>query len=234
MRHNAYMLQFVKLAWHFTMKSLKPPVKSPRSLTAPRSSRASAPTFGQIRIIGGLWRGRKFQFPATNNLRPTPDRVREMLFNWLQNQLHDTRCLDLFCGSGALGLEALSRGAAHCTFVDSEIAAITAISQHLHTLQCTQATLIHAALPQGFTQIIPAYDVVFIDPPYADEILDHCLQALMTPQLLNNTAWVYIECSSTRAMPTLPHGFSLHRHKTTGQVQSVLLRWQADIQQPST
>ena len=91
---------------------------------------------GQLRIIGGEWRGRKLLFPAADGLRPTPDRVRETLFNWLAAHVRDARCLDLFAGSGALGLEALSRGAAHCDFVEQGQHSADTIERHLHTLAC--------------------------------------------------------------------------------------------------
>jgi 16S rRNA G966 N2-methylase RsmD len=93
-----------------------------------------APRPGRLRIIGGQWRGRRLQFPAVEGLRPTPDRVRETLFNWLAPTIHGARCADLFAGSGALGLEALSRGAASCDFVDTSGAAVRAIASHLQSL----------------------------------------------------------------------------------------------------
>ena len=94
----------------------------------------------QLRIIGGQWRGRKLPFPDRPGLRPTGDRIRETLFNWLEPHLQTAKCLDLFAGSGALGIEALSRGAAHCDFVDADQEAITAVGHHLNTLDASTST----------------------------------------------------------------------------------------------
>src|SRR5690349_6524231 len=117
---------------------------------------------GVLRIIGGQWRGRKLHFPALPGLRPSPDRVRETLFNWLAPTLAGSRCLDLFAGSGALGLEALSRGAQQCWFVDSANAACRRIQEHLTLLQCVDACVFNAEASQ-WLQRRPqdsAFDVV--------------------------------------------------------------------------
>src|SRR6516225_870905 len=91
----------------------------------------------EVRIIGGAWRGRKLAFTPADGLRPTGDRIRETLFNWLSPYIHGARCVDLFAGSGALGLEALSRGAAHCDFIDSASRAVSTVQEHLVTLSAT-------------------------------------------------------------------------------------------------
>jgi 16S rRNA (guanine966-N2)-methyltransferase len=181
-----------------------------------------------FRIIAGTWRSRKFQFPPTPGLRPTPDRVRETLFNWLADVIPDAVCLDLFCGSGALGLEALSRGAKHCTFIDAETRALQAINQHLQVLNCTQGSTITCALPEGLSRFNHVVDVVFLDPPYSLPCITDCLNALVSMHLLSGNAFVYIECSSKDALPVLPDNFRLHRHKRAGQVQYALLHYAAN------
>ncbi len=196
------------------MKHSKPPVNSQQSHLP-----------AVFRIIGGIWRSRKFQFPPTPGLRPTPDPVRETLFNWLSDSINDAVCLDLFCGSGALGLEALSRGANHCTFIDSEQRALQAITQHLQTLQCKQGTTIANALPAGLSRLNSTFDVVFLDPPYTLDCITDCLAELVSGHLLSDGAWVYIECSSKAALQLLPDVFRLHRQKRAGQVQYALLQY---------
>ncbi|HEY9032732.1 MAG TPA: 16S rRNA (guanine(966)-N(2))-methyltransferase RsmD [Pseudomonadales bacterium] len=182
---------------------------------------------GRFRIIGGKHRGRKLAFPAVAGLRPTPDRVRETLFNWLAGELAGARCADLFCGSGALGLEALSRGAADCVFVDGNRHALSAISEHLQTLGlngrvlAAHLPLLPAGLGQGF-------DLVFLDPPYADDCLAACVQALLDGHCLNRGAWLYCENAAGQPLPQLPAVLQLHRHKTAGAVQYALYRLQPD------
>ena len=192
---------------------------------SPAKSQQSA-SKSQFRIIAGQWRGRKLSFPATDGLRPTPDRVRETLFNWLADELPQAHCLDLFAGSGALGLECLSRGAASCHFIEANTQAAQAISEHLQLLKGAGRTF-KGQLPHALTQLTGTpYDVIFIDPPYAQAgLIDDCLQRLIQQQQIRHGACVYIENSSEDAMPLLPDGFELHRQKSVGQVQSHLLHY---------
>lgn len=199
------------------MKSIKPPVNSQLS---------HLPSV--FRIIGGNWRSRKFHFPSTPALRPTPDRVRETLFNWLADTIPGATCLDLFCGSGALGLEALSRGAKHCTFIDADSVTLQAINKHLDTLHCTQATTITSSLPEGLSRLSTTLDVVFLDPPYTLHCITECLSLLDSKHLLSNFALIYIECSNRESLPPIPDGFRVHRHKKAGQVQYALLQYMPD------
>lgn len=196
------------------MKHAKLPVKSQQS-----------PLRSQFRIIAGEWRSRKLSFPDIPGLRPTPDRVRETLFNWLTDDLNNAACLDLFCGSGALGLEALSRGARSCTFVDAAPQATRAIDNHLQTLQCRQGNTITGNLPAILSRLDQAADVVFLDPPYALFVITDCLEQLASKCLLNENAKIYIECSSRQPLPDLPDNFSIHRQKIAGQVQYALLHY---------
>lgn len=178
---------------------------------------------GHFRIIGGYWRSRKLPFPAVDGLRPTPDRVRETLFNWLAPYIHGKHCLDLYCGSGALGLEALSRGAASCVFVDASSPALAAIRQHLQLLQGNGAALL-GQLPTALNMLEHAVDVVFLDPPYALESHADCLNALIAQQKLADGAWIYCENASDKPLPAL-QDCELHRHKTTGSVRYALFHY---------
>ena len=186
---------------------------------APRGSSTS----GQLRIIGGRWRGRKLRFRATAGLRPTPDRVRETLFNWLCARIGASRCLDLFAGSGALGLEALSRGATHCSFVDSHAGAIAAIRVHLAQLGCNEdeADCIQADalkfLRAGNARA--AYDIVFLDPPFLQQALGPACAALEGGNWLAHDAMVYMESSVHEPEPSIPESWSPHRDKRAGDVR---------------
>jgi 16S rRNA (guanine966-N2)-methyltransferase len=172
----------------------------------------------QLRIIGGQWRGRKLSFTPESGLRPTTDRVRETLFNWLAPDIRDARCADLFAGSGALGLEALSRGAAHCDFVDNSSGAVTQIGQHLAVLEATARGQCHEGTALQFLQGgHDAWDIVFIDPPFSLGLVEPACSALAQHGLVASGALVYVETAATEAAPEIP-GWTLHRDKTAGGV----------------
>ncbi|HXW10531.1 MAG TPA: 16S rRNA (guanine(966)-N(2))-methyltransferase RsmD, partial [Steroidobacteraceae bacterium] len=185
----------------------KPPIKRPK----PAAGRASGAGRGEIRIIGGRWRGRKLHFPNVPGLRPTPDRVRETLFNWLQFRIAGTRCLDLFAGSGALGLEALSRGAAEVLFVERDPQAADAIREALSLLggpglvdRRDAFAFLSEAAPRPF-------DVVFLDPPYDRHWLPRLCAALESGGWLEPDARIYLEDAAERGETTLPVGWTLLR-----------------------
>lgn len=181
----------------------------------------------EVRIIGGEWRGRKLHFPQAAGLRPTPDRVRETLFNWLQFELAGTRCLDLFAGSGALGFEALSRGAGEVVFVERDAASARAISDMLVQLRCNRGRVERvdalAWLERGPLSSKP-FDVVFLDPPYGDALLPVLAARLEDGGWLAPGAWVYLEDAAARGEPTLPPGWTLLRSKSAGDVGYHLAR----------
>jgi 16S rRNA (guanine966-N2)-methyltransferase len=184
----------------------------------PAPSKSQAPR-SQLRIIGGSWRGRRIEFQAEPGLRPTPDRVRETLFNWLQPRLPGSRCLDLFCGSGALAIEALSRGATSATLVDRSPAALQEVRRNLERLGATGVELVTADAVQWIRTVSNCcFDIVFIDPPFGGGIAQRCLQLLSSSALLAPGARVYLECGATEAAPELPPGWLLHREKFAGQV----------------
>ena len=173
----------------------------------------------QLRIIGGSWRGRRIEFQATPGLRPTPDRVRETLFNWLQPRLAGSRCLDLFCGSGALAIEALSRGAASATLVDVSPTVLREVRHNLDRLGASAAELVAAdAVAWIGAMRDRRYDIVFIDPPFGGGTAQRCLRLLAGSALLAPGARVYLECGVAEAAPELPPGWQLHREKFAGQV----------------
>ncbi|MCA0900020.1 MULTISPECIES: 16S rRNA (guanine(966)-N(2))-methyltransferase RsmD [Microbulbifer] len=191
----------------------------------PRPSKPSSATQApsQLRIIGGRWRGRKVAFAPIEGLRPTGDRLRETLFNWLQFHLPDARCLDLFAGSGALGLEALSRGAAHVDFVELDGGAARTLREQLKLLQAAGGE-VHNCTAEVFTsQSGPAYDVVFVDPPFARNLWADTLNALAQSQRLSTGTLVYVESPRDNVIAA-PEGWQLEKEKHAGQVCMRLYR----------
>jgi len=156
----------------------------------------------ELRIIAGRWRGRRLRFPQ-GEIRPTPDRVRETLFNWLQPTTAGARCLDLFAGSGALGLEALSRGAAQVVFVDRDRSVAQALRLLLQDWQAQDAQVVHAEAHQYLATMPLAFDVVFLDPPFAGDELTTAAAGL-------ERGWVgaggriYVEHARRKPLPRLP------------------------------
>ncbi len=180
---------------------------------------------GLLRIIGGRWRGRKLRFTAAEGLRPTPDRVRETLFNWLAGDIREARCLDLFSGSGALGLEALSRGAAHCDFVDSNPGSLAQIRRHLQSLEASAAGSCHTARASDFlARADRPWDIVFIDPPFGQGLVAPACELLHNRGLLAAGACIYIETGTGDTLPELPDTWHLHRDKAAGAVNYRLYR----------
>ncbi len=176
---------------------------------APRGGR------GEVRIIGGEWRGRRLRFTAQEGLRPTLDRYRETLFNWLMFDVEGARCLDLFAGSGALGLEALSRGAREVDFVDASPVVCKDIRQHLQTLgsergrvwQGTAETWLKSHTDQG------AYDLVFLDPPFHQDLLQICFHLLEKGQYLADNCKIYLEAESSFSRTKLPYHWQILKEK---------------------
>jgi 16S rRNA (guanine966-N2)-methyltransferase len=174
----------------------------------------------RLRIIGGRWRGRKLAFPDIPGLRPTTDRVRETLFNWLQADIPGARCLDLFAGSGALGLEALSRGAARVVFVDESPVVTQQLQEHLQNLQCQDGVVINQSaldyLRRGSG--IEHYDVIFLDPPFNLGLMKESIQLLEEKGWLRPNTFIYLETESSLKNLTLPNDWEVLREKVAGQV----------------
>ncbi len=174
-----------------------------------------------LRIIGGRHRGRRLQFPAGVEIRPTPDRVRETLFNWLQPRIAGARVLDLFAGSGALGLEALSRGAAHVSFVERSRRAADAIEAVARDWRETSLSVIGADAFQWLerrTSADPPFDIVFLDPPYDADLLSAAAGALARSGSLAPDARVYLERRARDDLPALPEGWKELRAGRAGEV----------------
>lgn len=172
----------------------------------------------QVRIIGGLWRGRKLTFTPSEELRPTGDRIRETLFNWLAPHIQGARCADLFAGSGALGMEALSRGALHCDFVDTTRAAVSQVEQNLRGFEAQDRGLCHSITAQQFLQdAVTPYDIVFIDPPFKLQMAGPVCASLARTRLLSDAALIYVETAATE-QPDMPEQWTLHREKVSGGV----------------
>jgi 16S rRNA (guanine966-N2)-methyltransferase len=170
-----------------------------------------------LRIIAGQWRGRKFRFPS-GDIRPTPDRVRETLFNWLQPVIQGAQCLDLFAGSGALGLEALSRGAAATVFVEQQRAAAEAIEQLLSQWQATGGKVFCTQAQRYLSAAAPAsFNVVFLDPPFGAGALATAAAALEHGWLAPK-ARIYLEHPRREALPPLPTLWRELRAGTAGEV----------------
>lgn len=187
------------------------------------------PPAGQLRIIGGEWRGRKLLFPAVTDLRPTPDRVRETLFNWLQMQIAGSRCLDLFSGSGALGLEALSRGAREVVMVEQDRTAAAQIRQHLQTLDCPAGRVESSDALRFLEAAGTRFGVVFLDPPYRLGALAPCCQLLEQNGWLTDDALIYLEDSAKNGAPVLPGNWQLLRSKKAGDVGYYLAQRQGVV-----
>lgn len=173
----------------------------------------------QLRIIAGQWRGRRWRFPA-GDIRPTGDRVRETLFNWLQDSIRGRRCLDLYAGAGALGLEALSRGAAHCVFIDSDRQAIEHLRALLLAWQATptQAQCLQSDAARYLAGPVQPFDVVFLDPPFAAGALSARVLQLESRGWLHSGAHVYIEHPRSAPLAGLPATWQPLRSGSAGAV----------------
>ena len=190
-------------------------------------SRRAQMTQSQLRIIGGEWRSRRFGFTEQPGLRPTPDRVRETLFNWLSGELEGARCLDPFAGSGALTLEALSRGAAYALACDTSREVVHTLRGHLAMLGCERAE-IQQQDALGLLAGSPSqpFDVVFLDPPFRLGLLEPSCAALEGHGWLTRHAWIYTESEAAPASLAHPSTWQLHREKRAGQVWYSLWRRQ--------
>ena len=176
---------------------------------------------GEVRIIGGSWRGRRLPVIAAQGLRPTADRIRETLFNWLAPVLPGMRCLDLFAGTGALGLEALSRGAVAACFVERQAAVARAIEESLNRLGCHGARVVVADARRFLSGPVQPFDLVFLDPPFGEETMgDLC--KLLDNGWLSGNARVYLELPRSMALPELPPSWTVLRERTAGQVRFAL------------
>jgi len=200
-------------------------------------TKAEAKSVGQVRIIAGSFRGRKLGIADVAGLRPTGDRMRETLFNWLQPHIGGSRCLDLFAGTGALGIEAVSRGAAAVTLVEKSPQAVALLSEvcanwpHEDRLQ-----LVHSSAQDFLATPTDRFDIVFVDPPFDAALQSSMLEALTDGHLANG-ALVYVEApvtarknasagaSSSDSLAELPAGYSVAKERRYGEVIARLLEF---------
>ncbi|EGY32620.1 putative methyltransferase [Aggregatibacter actinomycetemcomitans serotype e str. SC1083] len=177
-------------------------------------------TKGEVRIIAGLWRGRKLPVLSSQGLRPTGDRVKETLFNWLMPYIAGSECLDCFAGSGALGFEALSRQAAKVTFLELEKAVAQQLSKNIQTLKCAdRAQVVNQNSVQflNHPQNQPHFDVVFLDPPFHFDLAEQAITLLAQHHWLRPQALVYVETEKGKD-PHVPATWALLKEKDSGQV----------------
>lgn len=179
---------------------------------------------GQVRIIGGKWRHRRVSFPDVETLRPTPDRIRETLFNWLQPVIDGARCLDLFAGSGVLGIEALSRGAARVVMVEHRPRITSHLRGQLQRLGIAgdEACVVDADALSYLRGPAQRFDIVFVDAPFHTPLLAASCRLLAQGAWLAPHALIYLECAADGDPPALPVGWEVIRHKQAGQVEYYL------------
>lgn len=179
----------------------------------------------QLRIIGGRHRGRRLRFPDLPGLRPTGDRVRETLFNWLQPVISGAHCLDLFAGSGALGLEAASRGAGRVVLVERAPRAVEQLRANGRALELDNLELIQGEALGWLAEAPPTpFHILFLDPPFADGLLPPACRLLLERGWLAPGALIYLEADATAGLPELPAGLAMWREKRAGQVLFGLAR----------
>lgn len=176
----------------------------------------------EVRIIGGMWKGRKLRFPTTAGLRPTLGRARESLFNWLAGELHDARCLDLFAGSGALGFEALSRGARQVTFVERDRRVAKALRDNIARLHAANAEVFSIPARRFLLRPQHPWDVIFLDPPFASQEFRQALELIEQHALLQPGGLIYFERPRREKFDECGH-WQVTRSSQAGDTQFGLL-----------
>lgn len=175
------------------------------------------PPDGTLRIIAGCWRGRKLRFPAIDGLRPTPDRVRETLFNWLSPVIPGARCLDLFSGSGALGIEALSRGASEAVFVEHDFRSARRLQENLDLLRAQSGQVVQAEVLAWLQGPSKAFDIIMLDPPFDSDLLTPACRLLDSGNWLAQGARIYLEAGRGQIVD-LPPTWQIVKEKRAGRV----------------
>jgi 16S rRNA (guanine966-N2)-methyltransferase len=172
----------------------------------------------ELRIIGGTWRGRRLRFSPVRELRPSPDRVRETVFDWLQGVIPGARCLDLFAGSGAFGFEAVSRGADRAVLVDENPQVVAWLRANAGRLMAERVQVVQADAEAYLKRPGEPFDVVFLDPPYRSRLLEQCARLLEENGWLAPAAHIYLEAPAASGAPAVPEGWRLVRSRQAGQV----------------
>jgi len=195
-------------------------------MAKPRKTNKSQP--GRLRIVAGNWRSRRLDIADVPGLRPTSERIRETLFNWLAPRINGSRCLDLFAGTGALGLEALSRGARRVVFVESSTRAVNMLRQNIKVLAAEGAVVSQMdALNYLEQECEEQFDLVFLDPPFAAEMLDELCRLIAERQVLAEGSCIYLEQGRSSPEPDLPDGWRIAKNKTAGNVRYMLVEQDA-------
>ena len=180
---------------------------------------------GRLRIVAGKWRSRLLPVIDAPGLRPTSERIRETLFNWLGPGIEGAQCLDLFAGTGALGIEALSRGAKKLLFVEKSASVAAAIRKNLSDLEATNAEVYHDDAVNFLNKTDPqSFDIVFLDPPFDMDLLAKSCGLLQEKGWLAANAIIYLEQSRGREKPVLPAGWVISHEKVAGKVSYSLVR----------
>lgn len=186
-----------------------------------RSDRGSP--FRRLRIVAGKWRSRLLPIADVSGLRPTSERIRETLFNWLASTIEGSRCLDLFAGSGALGFEALSRGASEVVLVENSVRAAKVLEESAATLEASGARICRADAIDYLHGKAAPFDIVFLDPPFEEDLNRDLCRLLDERGWLKPGARIYLEQDRNRQLPELPAGWTILREKTAGQVRYALV-----------
>lgn len=201
--------------------------KNSRSSTIKTTNLLDPQSKGEVRIIAGRWRGRKLPVLSKQGLRPTGDRVKEMLFNWLQADIVDSVCLDAFAGSGSLGFEALSRQAKQVYFVELDKAVAQQLKTNLQQLQKTNERIDAQIFNQNTLTFLNhnpnaiQFDLVFLDPPFHFDLAEQAIALLVQHNWLKNNGLVYVETEKDKQL-NLPENWIELKQKKTGQVVSRL------------
>ena len=181
---------------------------------------------GKIRIISGEYKGRILYFPAITGLRPTPERVRETLFNWIAPHISGSVCLDLFSGSGSLSFEALSRGAKNVQIIESNRTAARAIDKNIKILKCDRAKVLNQDSSRYLSRCSIQFDIVFLDPPFNSSLLQTSIDLITKRNLLGNSGWIYTEHSAHNQPPQYPVEWKTYRQSKAGDVRASLLQYE--------
>ena len=192
-----------------------------RRISRGRNDRGSPS--GRLRIVAGKWRSRLLPVADEPGLRPTSERIRETLFNWLASTIEGSSCLDLFAGTGALGLEALSRGAAEVVFVEKSAHAAAMVKKSVTALDATGAHVLNTDALRYLQGEPRLFDIVFLDPPFAADLPGDLCRLLDERGWLAAGARVYLEQDGERPLPGLPEGWTILKEKTAGQVRYALV-----------
>jgi len=180
---------------------------------------------GFIRLISGQWRGKKLPVKDKQGLRPTTDRTKETLFNWLMHDIRDANCLDCFSGSGSLGFEALSRYCQTCTFLELDKQVAQQLKNNIDTLKVNNAKVIQGdTLHYLNKSAVLQYDVIFVDPPFNLGLAQPCIEQLASQGHLAEKALIYVEVETSLTTLQIPDNWSLLKDKTSGQVHYQLFR----------